>query len=98
MTDLQKKLKERWGENGYPVEKIQEVFKFMDDVNEHDHSDNWVSVPSMHFLTCVNDLTHGSLNYIFQEDGPALANLDYDIKTGVTFAFYEKEGVLAWER
>lgn len=97
MTELQQKLKECWIENGYPVEKIQEVFKFMDEINENDHSDNWVAVPSMHFLTCVSDLTHGSLKYIFQEE-TAQANLDYDIKTGVTFAFYEKEGVLAWER
>ncbi|OOG19149.1 hypothetical protein BWD42_04155 [Sphingobacterium sp. CZ-UAM] len=97
MTDLQKKLKDRWIENGYPVEKIQEVFKFMEDINENDHSNKWVVVPSMHFLTCVSDLTHSSLKYSFEEK-TAQANLEYDIESDVTFAFYEKEGVLAWER
>lgn len=90
---LKIKLKSAWKKCGYSDKKIERVFESIEDTK----SEVWTDVPDYEFLNCVKHLTHPELESYFT-DPEYISNLKEDINSGVTFAFYIKEGKLYWER
>lgn len=94
---LQVVLKYIWTANGYSEELINEVFRSMNTIEVSDELANWVKLPDFNFLQGVFEHTNARWHYIFQEK-EANDRLQKDIAAGVTFAFYEQDGKLCWER
>jgi len=95
INNLKEQLRSVWKSEGYDDETINQVFEFIDRETIDGRGD-WVKLPDLNFLYCVKHLTDSMWHESFEE--PFYRQLEKDIRSGVTFAFYIENGLLAWER
>ncbi len=104
ITPLQQQLEKVWFANHYRKELIDQVFDFMNHIDIYSKRRDWIKVPDLNFLKCVEHLTDD----IWVEEilnPSSTTNLEFDrigaltkeIEAGVTFGFYERDGKLCWE-
>lgn len=96
MSVLSENLSLAWSTEGYSQEQIDAAIDCID-VNKDPHSEKWIKLPDIKFLDCVKEYTD-RVYAIGLEPGPVRADVQKDIEAGVTFALWEEEGRLLWER
>lgn len=103
ITPLQIQLENVWMTNNYSKQLIDQVFYFMNNIDTEQKKKDWVKVPDLNFLKCVEHLTHDAwIEDIFKPspfniEFDRIGNLTREIESGVTFAFYERDEKLCWE-
>jgi hypothetical protein len=94
---LKTQLRKSWMDNNYSPELIERVIEIIDNPDKLDDESQWIEIPNFNFLECVKHVTSPVYEEIFV-DPIRKDEVNNDIISGVTFAIYEKDGELFWER
>jgi len=98
-TPLQKDLAETWAQNGYSQEIIDAAIALMNNPNPESsrEKDEWLKIPDLKFLECVYRFTNPGHRSTLDSKNRKEEVL-MDITRGITFAMFEQDGFLHWER